>query len=154
MHYCLQIKNCFPWKCFFFLSVDTAFSHVWLWLQVWVWHIQCSEEKSPLFIFLHDHLPFILGESVFLGEIVENFSRKFNIFSRKYLYFSRSFISDWTTTGPQDQHRCCLTGPFSTCAGFIYHQFSLNIKISWFGGLAKKEINWSCSKITGRGPTD
>ena len=28
-----------------------------------------GEEKSPLFIFLHDQLPF------FLGEIVENFSR-------------------------------------------------------------------------------
>ena len=28
-----------------------------------------GEEKSPLFIFLHDQLP------LFLGEIVENFSR-------------------------------------------------------------------------------
>ena len=28
-----------------------------------------GEEKSPLFIFLHDQLPF------FLGEIVENYSR-------------------------------------------------------------------------------
>ena len=30
-----------------------------------------------------------------------------------------------------------LTGPFSTCAGFIYHLFALNIKISRFGGPAK-----------------
>ena len=31
-----------------------------------------DEEKSPLFIFLQDYLPFFLGK---LGEIVENFSR-------------------------------------------------------------------------------
>ena len=31
--------------------------------------------------------------------------------------WGRGFISDRTTTGPQDQHRCCLTGHFSTCAG-------------------------------------
>ena len=40
-----------------------------------------------------------------------------------------------------------VTGPFSTCAGFtscIYRLFAFNIKISWFGGPAKKEINWSC----------
>ena len=36
----------------------------------------------------------------------------------------------------------------------IYHLFALNIKISWFGGPAKKEINCLCSKITGRGATD
>ena len=51
----------------------------------------------------------------------------------------RSFMNDWTTTGLQDQRKCCLTGPFSTCAVFIYHLFALNIKISWFGGPAKKE---------------
>ena len=38
----------------------------------------------------------------------------------------------------------CLTGPFSICAGFIYPLFALNIKISCFGGPAKKEIKWSC----------
>ena len=30
----------------------------------------------------------------------------------------KGFISDCTTIGPQDQHKCCLTGLFSTCAGF------------------------------------
>ena len=35
-----------------------------------------------------------------------------------------------------------------------YHLFALNIKISWYGGPAKKAINWPCSKITGCGPTD
>ena len=44
-----------------------------------------GEEKFPLFIFLHDQLPF------FLGELMENFSRKSNIFSWKYLYFSLKF---------------------------------------------------------------
>ena len=70
------------------------------------------------------------------------------------LVLYRGFINDWTTTGLQDQHKCCLTGPFSTYAGFIDYLFALNIKISWFEGPAKKEINWSCSKITGHGPTD
>ena len=56
------------------------------------------------------------------------------------------FIGDWTTAGPQDQHRCCLTGPFSTCAGIIYHLFALDIKISWFRGSAKKEISCPAQK--------
>ena len=43
-------------------------------VQVFIY--SAGEEKSPLLIFLHDQLPF------FLGEIVENFSRKSNIFSR------------------------------------------------------------------------
>ena len=45
-----------------------------------------GKEKKTLFIFLHDQLPFF-----FLGEIVENFSRKSFFFSRKYLYFSLKF---------------------------------------------------------------
>ena len=50
------------------------------------------------------------------------------------LNVQRCFISDWTTTGLQDQHKCCLNRPFSTCTDFIYHLFALNIKISWFRG--------------------
>ena len=44
-----------------------------------------GEEKSPLFIFLHEQLPF------FLEETVANFSKKSDIFSWKYLYFSLTF---------------------------------------------------------------
>ena len=58
---------------------------------------------------------------------------------------SRGFISDWTTTGPQDQHKCCWTGPMSTCAGFIY-LFALNIKINWFGGPVKRKSTGPAQK--------
>ena len=44
---------------------------------------------------------------------------KLNHVTRKPVYHG-DFMSDWTTTGLQDQHECCLTGRVGTCAGFIH----------------------------------
>ena len=49
----------------------TFLCKIWTLMQLgeYISTYSAGEEKSPLFIFLHDQLPF------FLGEIVENFSR-------------------------------------------------------------------------------
>ena len=65
---------------------------------------------------------------------------KLNRVTRKPVYHG-DFISDWTTTGLQDQHECCLTGPFGTCAGFIHVYICLLFFLPFLSNLKKKSTS-------------
>ena len=68
--------------------------------------------------------------------------------------WSSGFAKVQTQNDLQDQHVHGLTGPLCVSASFNCNLFEVNIKTCWFGGPATVEINWSCPKITGPGPTD
>ena len=68
----IQPKLAFKQKCLHYFQLFTQFAQPFSLIHkalVKNSNYSAGEEKSPLFIFLHDQLP------LFLGEIVENFSR-------------------------------------------------------------------------------